>query len=122
MCGSAGLNADEAGRKVSKVIEYLRPAKAHLGDPAALGICGVNLENLLGDIEANDADLHRMLLLEVDQHYGHYDTPMLGAGAVHLIKGQVPGGMPEPALVHEPRRHRPEMRGLATRLQRGATP
>lgn len=38
-----------------------------------------------------------------------------------VLQRQVPGGMPEPTLVHEPRRRGPKMRGLAQRLQRGAT-
>jgi hypothetical protein len=55
---SAGFHADKAGREFAEVIEHLSSAKAHLGDPATFGICRVNLENLLGDIKAYNANLH----------------------------------------------------------------
>lgn len=43
----AGLHADQAWRKIAEVVEHLRPAKAHLGDAATLGIRRVNLETCL---------------------------------------------------------------------------
>jgi hypothetical protein len=58
VCRCTSLHADEAGRELAEVIEDLSATKAHLGDPATLGICRVDLEDLLGDVEANNANLH----------------------------------------------------------------
>lgn len=52
------LHADEAGRELAEEIEHLSATKAHLRDPPTLGICRVDLKDLLGDVEANNANLH----------------------------------------------------------------
>src|SRR5215203_3341251 len=57
------LQTDEAGRQASEIVENLRPSQLDLRYRATVRVGGVRLEDMLGDVETNDSDLHRMLLL-----------------------------------------------------------
>src|SRR5215204_3692477 len=45
------------------IVENLRPSQLDLRYRATVRVGGVRLEDMLGDVETNDSDLHRMLLL-----------------------------------------------------------
>src|SRR5215218_5434148 len=57
------LQTDEAKRQASEIVENLRPSQLDMRYRAIARVGGVHLEDMLGDVETNDSDLHRMLLL-----------------------------------------------------------
>jgi hypothetical protein len=55
---AAGLHADEAGLSIGEVLEELGALQRSTHDLSGLGIDVVDLEDVLGDIDANRCGLH----------------------------------------------------------------
>ena len=57
--GRTCFHADEARRKLGKIVDHLRSAQPNLRDRVALGINRMDLEHVLGDIQTDDTSLRR---------------------------------------------------------------
>ena len=58
MRGRACVHADETRRQRPKIVKHLGTTQSHLNDRVAFRVRGVHLEDVLGDIETDDTDLH----------------------------------------------------------------
>ena len=85
---AAGFHADQAGRDLAEKLEYLFAAQLPGNDDLAVFVDAVDLEDVLGQINADGANLHvddplRMIRFATITHW-HDSMP--GAGVVHPIK------------------------------------
>jgi hypothetical protein len=87
--GSAGLHADEAGWQCAEVVEHLSATQLHLRKRATICVGRVHLKDLLGDVETDDADLHRTAPVGLPALTAIMARPCHGAGAVHPINGKL---------------------------------
>ena len=95
---AARLDTDETGLQLGEERHHLAPAQRSPDDDLAGAVDAVDLKNVLGQIEADGADIHNgwLLLLVVDDNH-HCGTSVPGAGAIHPIcydrKAEVGCGM-----------------------------
>ena len=89
MCCCAGLHPDDAGRELTEVVKDLCATKAHLRHWATLSISPMDLEDLLGDIETNNANLHAEGSFSWTNTAATMAYRCRGAGAVHPINGRM---------------------------------
>src|SRR5215218_3262600 len=75
------LQTDEAKRQASEIVENLRPSQLDMRYRAIARVGGVHLEDMLGDVETNDSDLHRMLLLAYLHQPPQWHAPGAGSPA-----------------------------------------
>ena len=103
--GGAGLHADQAGRQRGEVGDDLGASQAALDDDVAGFVHTVNLEDLLGQIEADGCDRHGGWL-----PLGGFDDPQLGTAS--------PGGGHPPHQIQALDRTQPELPLRAGRPRR----
>ena len=55
---AAGFHADQAGRNLAEELEHLLAAQLPVDDDLAIAIGAMDLEDILGEIDADGANLH----------------------------------------------------------------
>jgi len=90
MRGGAGLHVHETRRHGPEMVEHLGAPQPCLSDHPPFSVYRMDLENLLGDVEPDDANLHfGRLLLEWTNTAATMAHGCRGAGAVHPINGKL---------------------------------
>ena len=89
MRGAASFHADEAGGKLGKERQNLRPPQRLADDNVSFSVDGMDLKDALGQIEADGGDLHSGWLLyrvvAATAPLQGVRMPSTGAGAIHPI-------------------------------------
>src|SRR5262245_29506631 len=89
MRGAASLHADEAGGKLGKERQDLRPPQRFADDNVPFSIAAMHLKDALGQIDADGGDVHnRWLLYRVVAATAPLQGIRMtstGAGAIHPI-------------------------------------